>query len=127
MNIAHLCVLLALAIPYLFVAYAKADPRYMKERGNNDPRAYAATLEGKKRRAYSAQLNGFEAFPAFAAGVLLAEHAGGDQGMINLLSMVFVAARVAHGLLYIADLATLRSLAWSVGVICVVWLLILSI
>lgn len=127
MHLAHLCVLLAALLPYAFVGYAKASPRYLKARGNNDPRAYAATLEGAKKRAYNAHQNGFEAFPAFAAAVILAEQAGGAQGTIDLLAMVFVAARVVHGLLYIADLASLRSVVWSIGLGCVLALFAMAI
>lgn len=127
MNLAHLAVLIAAALPYVFVTYAKAEPRYLREGGNNDPRAYAATLDGRRKRAHNAHLNGFEAFPAFAAAVLLAEHAGAPQGTVDTLALVFVAARVLHGVLYIADQATLRSLVWSVGIGAVVWLFILAI
>ncbi len=126
MNIAHLCVLVAAALPYLFVGYAKSSATYLKT-GNNDPRAYAQTIEGGKRRAYNAHLNGFEAFPAFAAGVILAEMSGVAQGTVDLLAVVFIVARVLHGLLYIADQATARSVVWSVGIGCVVALFGLSL
>lgn len=121
MNLAHLCVLVAAALPYAFVTYAKSERRYLKT-GNNDPRAYALTIEGARKRAYNAQLNGFEAFPAFAAAVILAEMGGAPQATVDLLAGIFVLARVLHGLLYIADQATLRSVAWTVGIGCVLGL-----
>ena len=127
MNVAHLCVLLAALLPFAFVGYAKASPRYLKGGGNNDPRAYAAGIEGAKRRSYNAHLNGFEAFPPFAAGVILAEQAGAEQATVNLLAVVFVVARVAHGVLYILDAATLRSVVWSIGLAAVVGLFVMSI
>lgn len=126
MNVAHLCVLIAAALPYAFVGYAKSEGRYLRE-GNRDPRAYAEALAGARKRAYNAHLNGFEAFPAFAAAVLLAEHAGAAQERVDLLALVFVAARVAYGLLYIADRASLRSLVWSLGMAVVVALFVMAI
>lgn len=127
MNIAHLCVAVAAALPYLFVGYAKGQRGYLAGGGNRDPRAYAASIEGARKRAYNAHLNGFEAFPAFAAAVLLAEASGAAQGTVDLLALVFIAARVAHGLLYIADQSTLRSVVWSVGMGCVLGLFGLAI
>lgn len=127
MHIAHLCVLIAALLPFAFVGVAKGQPRYLKAGGNHDPRAYAATLEGRQKRAYNAHLNGFEAFPAFAAAVILAEQSGGAQSTIDTLAVVFVAARVVHGLLYIADQAMARSLVWSVGLGAVVWLFTMAI
>jgi uncharacterized MAPEG superfamily protein len=38
--------------------------------------------------------------------------------------MTFIAARVAYGLLYIADRPTLRSVVWTVGFACVVGMFI---
>lgn len=127
MNVAHLCVLIAALLPFALVGYAKSAPHYLKSGGNNDPRAYAATIEGAKKRAYNAHLNGFEAFPAFAAGVLLAEHAGVAQGTVDGMALTFVVARVLHGILYITDQATLRSIVWTVATACSVGLIALSI
>ena len=126
MNIAHLTVLLAALIPYLFVGVAKSSRRYLKT-GNQDPRAYAETLEGAKRRAYNAHLNGFEAFPVFAAGVMLAEHARVDPNTVATLGVVFVVMRLLHGVLYIVDQDKLRSVAWFVAMACSLGLIAMSI
>jgi uncharacterized MAPEG superfamily protein len=61
-------------------------------------------------------MNGFEAFPLFAAGVLVAHAAGAAQARVDALALTFVAARVAYLAFYLADRATLRSLAWFVGI-----------
>ena len=45
-------------------------------------------------RANAAQLNGYEAFAPFAAGVVLAQLAGVAADRIALLAMAFVAFRV---------------------------------
>ena len=127
MNLAHLTVLISALLPYVFVGYAKSTARFLKGGGNNDPRAYAATIEGARKRSYNAHLNGFEAFPAFAAGVLMAEHAGVAQATVDQPAVVFVVARVLHGVLYILDQATLRSIVWTIGVAAVVGLMVLSL
>ena len=76
------------------------------------------------RNANGAQLNAFEAFPAFAAGVLMAQLAGIDPGHIRVLAMAFVAFRVLHGVFYLTGTHWLRSLAWLGGFGCVLVLLV---
>ncbi len=75
-------------------------------------------------RANAAQLNSFEAFPAFAAAVLVAQYTHAPQHTIDLLAIAWVALRLIYGVLYIANLAALRSLVWFGGVACVVGLFI---
>jgi uncharacterized MAPEG superfamily protein len=82
---------------------------------NRHPRDQQAALEGWGRRAVAAHLNGFEAFPAFAAAVLVAALAGADPTWSVRLAVVYVAARALYLPLYILDFATLRSAVWSVG------------
>ncbi len=82
---------------------------------NHHPRAQQAQLTGWGARATAAHANGFEAFAPFAAAVLTAHVLGGPAGLVNGLAATFVVARVAYSLLYIADLATLRSLIWGIG------------
>jgi uncharacterized MAPEG superfamily protein len=57
----------------------------------------------------------------------VAHLAGADPGTANLLALIFVAARVAHGVCYIADLATLRSLVWLIGFGCSVGLFVSAV
>lgn len=45
-----------------------------------------------------------------------------DASQIDNAALLFVLARIAHGLFYIADLARPRSLAWLIGLGCVVYL-----
>jgi len=83
---------------------------------NANPRDWLGGQSGFRRRANAAQLNSFEAFPLFAAAVIVAQMLGAPQARIDLLAMVFVAARIAYLGFYLADLATLRSLAWFVAI-----------
>jgi uncharacterized MAPEG superfamily protein len=94
---------------------------------NKTPRDQQAALEGWGRRAVAAHLNGFEAFPGFAAAVLVATLAGGDPTWTARLSIAFVAARALYIPLYIFDLDRLRSLVWSVGFLSTVALFVLPL
>lgn len=122
---AYWCVLIAALLPYVWVGFAKTGaPGY----NNRNPRAWLAKQEGNYRvqRANAAHLNAFEAFAPFAAGVVLAQLAGVDPARIALLAVVFVVLRVAHGILYLADVQMLRSLAWTGGFGCVIALLAMA-
>jgi uncharacterized MAPEG superfamily protein len=123
---AYWFVLAAALLPYAFVWYAKMTSRFVKGDYNKNPREYEEALEGPRKRAYWAQLNGFEAFPPFAAAVIIAVQAGVDSDRIDLVAGIFVAFRVVHGLLYVANLDKLRSLAWTGGVACVVALFVMA-
>ena len=71
--------------------------------------------------------NHFEAFPAFAAAVFVAELTHAPQSRIDQLAGIFVLLRVIYTALYVADQATLRSVAWSLGLIAVLWLFVLGV
>jgi uncharacterized MAPEG superfamily protein len=116
MTIAYWCVLAAALLPYLAVGPAKAVESF----DNHAPREWEARLTGWRARAYWAHLNGFEAFPPFAAGVIVAHLAGAPQGRVDVLAVAFVASRIVYGALYYADWATARSIVWTAGMACVV-------
>ena len=40
--------------------------------------------------------------------------------------VLFVAARIAHGLFYVGGLALARSAAWAVGIACAITLLVMA-
>ena len=112
MTNANWCVLVAALLPFLFTGLAKfSGLRY----NNKRPREFQEQLTGWRLRAHWAHLNSFEAFPPFAAAVLVAQQAGADQGRVDLLAMSFIAARLVYGAMYLANLAPLRSLVWAVG------------
>jgi uncharacterized MAPEG superfamily protein len=124
MTIAFWCVLAAGLLPLVWVGYAKATGgRY----DNRAPREFLAGVSGGAQRAHWAEQNSYEAFPLFAAGVVVAHLAGADPDTANLLALVFVAARAVHGVCYIADLATLRSLVWLIGLGCSVGLFVSAV
>lgn len=127
MTLAYWCVLIAICLPYLATGYAKFTGGGFGPRQNHDPRTFLATLEGARRRAASAQLNGFEVTPAFAAAVIIAHLAGGaEQATLDALAVAFVLSRVLFTLCYIADWAILRSLVWGVGMGLIVSLFVVA-
>lgn len=113
---AHWCVLLAGLLPYAATITAKAGARF----DNRQPRDWLARQTGWRARAHAAQLNGFEAFPLFAAAVLVAQQVDAPQARVDALAIAFVAARLAYLGAYLADLAWLRSVVWLVGIGCAV-------
>ena len=124
MAIAYWCILIAALLPYVWVYIAKSSgERY----NNRDPRSWQAKQTNPRSlRAHAAHLNGFEAFPAFVAGVLMAQLAGVVPATINALAIGFVVARALHGALYIANQHYLRSLAWLAGFVCAIALIVLA-
>ncbi len=122
MSIAYWCILIAAAVPYVWVSIAKAGgERY----NNRDPRGWQARQKNpRSQRAYAAQLNAYEAFPPFAASVLMAQFAQVDGQRIIWLAIAFIVFRILHGITYIADKDSLRSLAWFGGFFCVVGLML---
>lgn len=118
MTIAFWCVLAAGILPMLWVAYAKLSIGF----NNKRPRADLEKATGKAQRAKWAHDNSWEAFAPFAAAVLIASFVGVDDDRIDLLAMAFICCRVAYGFAYIFDKATIRSLVWFGGFLCVIGL-----
>jgi len=127
MILAFWCVLIAAFMPVGFVAFAKfSGDRKMSPRDNHNPREWLAKTEGRKQRAYWAQLNSFEAFSPFAAGVIIAFIAGGSIAAINVFAVLFIVLRALYGYCYIVDQASLRSLVWAGAAACTIALFIVA-
>jgi uncharacterized MAPEG superfamily protein len=112
MTIAFWCVFVAGLLPYLGTVVAKvAGERY----NNRDPRAWLDRQTGFRRRADNAQKNGFEAFPFFAAAVVVAHLVNAPQPRVDTLAIVFIVARLVYFACYLANWQAVRSLVWAVG------------
>ncbi len=121
MTTAYWCVLIVMLLPIVWAGFAKAGD---SDFDNARPRPYLDNLDNWRQRANWAQKNAFEATPMFAGAVIIAHLAGGAQGTIDLIAVIFLIARVLHGVFYLLDKATLRSLTWSAGLLSVVALFI---
>lgn len=124
MTLAYWCVLLAIFIPLACAAYGKVKGNFKPE-DNHNVRAFFEKSEGVAARANAAQLNSYEIFPAFAAGVIIAHLTGGAaQVTINLWAFIFILSRMVYCYCYIADLAKMRSLVWATSFVSVIALFI---
>lgn len=119
MTTAFWCVFIAGLLPYLASLAAKVGAG---DFNNEAPREWLSKQGGYRARANAAQQNSFEAFALFAAAVIIAHLTRGPQAQVDTLAMVFVAARVAYLVVYLAGWGTVRSLIWAVGMVCTVWI-----
>jgi uncharacterized MAPEG superfamily protein len=116
-QVALICVLVAGLMPYLWTIVSKATgPRF----DNSDVRGWQARLTGLPQRAYAAHLNSFEAFPLFAAAVFAALLTAADSQRVMQLAVAFVGLRLAYGVVYLMNVAWLRSLVWFGALGCTV-------
>ena len=106
MTVAYWCVLIAAVIPLIAIGIAKAGgERY----NNRHPRVWLDKQQGYRARAAAAESNSFEAFPFFAAAVIIAHLTNAPQGRLDLLAIVFVVARIVYVVCYLADWHWARS------------------
>ncbi|MQR01866.1 MAPEG family protein [Glaciimonas soli] len=123
MTIAYWCVLLAGLMPILTVSFAKVGGR---GDDNHDPRAWLEKQSGFRRRADYAHRNHFEAFPFFAAAVIIAQQVHAAQTPLNILALVFIAARLAYTAFYLTDKPSFRSAVWFVAYLSIVGIFVLA-
>ena len=123
MTSAALAVMVAGLLPIVCAGIAK-----WKARGydNHDPRAWLARQEGWRARADAAQSNSLEAFPFFAAAVVLALQAGVDADTVAQWAWLFVGLRLVYIFCYVTDRATVRSIVWMLGLAVVIRLYVLA-
>lgn len=128
MTVALWCILIALFLPPLCALIAKVSSGRFGLKDNHDPRAFLDTLSGLPRRAHAAQQNSFEAFPAFAAAVLVADIVGNaEQVTQDVLGVMYITSRLLYIICYLADWAALRSLVWFAGMAIIVAFFVVSI
>jgi uncharacterized MAPEG superfamily protein len=115
MTLALWCIPIAMFLPLVWVGVAKSGADGYD---NAQPREWLAKLEGRAKRANWAQQNAYEAFPPFAAGVIVAHLTGAEQSTIDLVAGLFILFRIVHGVAYIVDRDMLRSLVFLGGFGC---------
>ena len=113
MTVAEWCVFGSLGlylltiVPIKWIGYRRYD--------NARPRDPAFYDDPLRARALGAHQNGIEAFPFFAAAVLLAEFRVGPQRLIDELAILFLIVRIAYVFTYLGNRPTLRSILWGIG------------
>ncbi|RMG96860.1 MAG: MAPEG family protein [Deltaproteobacteria bacterium] len=126
MTTPFVCILIAMLLAWPpKLAFSIALGRSKQGYDNKQPRAQQAALRGWMARARDAHYNTLEAFPPFAAGVIVAHLAGLDEHRATVLAVTFVVARTVYPILYIANLDLLRSAVWGVGYVATLLLYVL--
>ncbi|MFB9265442.1 MAPEG family protein [Bradyrhizobium erythrophlei] len=115
MTVAEWCVFGTLMLSLLTIASVKwIGFRQFDNANPRDPGFYNDPI---RARALGAHQNGIEAFPFFAAAVLLAEFRLGPLRLIDELAVLFLIVRIAYVFTYIGNRPTLRSILWSLGLV----------
>ena len=121
LTVAYWTVIAVALLPIGCAALAKWGmfARSRKDGGydNHDPRAWLARQGGWRARANAAQANCFEAMPFYIGAVIIAHQHGAFQMRLDLLALLYVLLRLTYVLFYLADMATLRSAAWTLALV----------
>lgn len=119
LTVAYWAVLVAALLPLVCGWLAKSGSFGKSRRNggydNHSPREWLARQTDWRARANAAQANSFEALPFFIGAVIIAHQLGGTQIRIDLLAFLFVVLRLLYIAMYVADMATARSLIWTVA------------
>jgi uncharacterized MAPEG superfamily protein len=115
-TVAYWCVLIVALLPLACAWLAKSGGigKPPKQGGfdNHNPRAWMARQTDWRARANAAQANSFEALPFFIGAVVIAHQLGAPQTWVDVLAFAYVLLRVFYILMYVADMATVRSAVW---------------
>ena len=111
----------ASVLPFLIAALAKLTGRFQLK-DNESPRAFQQNLTGVAARINAAQLNSYETLPVFLAAVLTAQYMVVPQPMINYFAWAYVFLRVLYVVAYASNLATFRSIIWTLSFSCPLYL-----
>jgi len=118
-TVAYWCVLIAALLPIICAALAKSGmfgkPRREGGYDNENPRVWLARQKDWRARANAAQANSFEALPFFMAAVIIAHQLGAHQGRLDILAFLFVVLRILYVMMYVAGMANIRSIVWSLA------------
>ncbi len=119
-------VLVVCLLPYVWTALAKTLGGF-KPTDNQNPREFLAKTTGIASRANAAQANSFESLPIFVAGVLLSMYCFVPQVAVNGMVWLYVLLRLAYGVAYLANWATLRSILWTASMAVVISMFLFSL
>ncbi|KTC90752.1 MAPEG family protein [Fluoribacter dumoffii] len=113
-----ICLFIAVLLPYLLKIVVG---NFMLKEGKYDnhyPRLQQARLQGMGARAVAAHQNSFESLLVFATAVLTAIATKHIGAAIQILAIIYIVSRLIYSVLYLMDMATLRSTIWFIGFIC---------
>ena len=128
MNIPVASLLVAMALPYVWGAVSV--PLRLKQFGkldNDHPREQQAKATGAALRAQGASANAFEALAVYGPAVVIQQLLAPTAALATTLAIGWMIARTLHGVLYLANISPVRSLAWLAGVTCAVGQVLLAL
>ena len=115
-DLTYLVWAVALTIVQLLVAIAGAWTQFSMAAlvGNREPQVEGKGWVGRAQRAHK---NMLESLPLFAALVLVAHVAGKADDLTALGAALFVWGRLAYAAIYVAGIAWVRTVAWTVALV----------
>lgn len=120
-TIAYWCVFIAAFLPYgcAYIAKSAGFGKSRKHGGfdNADPRAWLAKQTDWQARANAAQANTFESLPFFIGAVVIAHQLNASQGIVDILSVIYVTLRIMYVAMYVGGLPTARSAIWFLALL----------
>lgn len=128
MTIQFACLLAGMLLPLIWAGVSV--PYRTRQLGSvdlNSPREQATKLVEAGARVVGAQSNAWEALAIFTVANFMAVTAGVDPGSNWALAcMVWVAARIGHGVAYVAGQAILRVLSFVVSLLMCLWIVAMA-
>lgn len=129
MTIPLWCLLAGVVLPYIWAGVSV--PFRNQQLGGldlNQPRLQAAGLTAGGAGAWGAQMNQWEAISVYMAATLAAYMQGVDPaGNWATASLIWVAARVLHGVFYVFDQAVLRVAMFVTGTAMSIWIFVMAV
>ena len=120
-TIAYWCVLVSALLPILCAGIAKwgtfGKPRREGGFDNQHPRDWLGRQQDWRARANAAQANSFEGLPFFIGAVVIAHQLGAAQARLDILAFIYIVLRLLFIMMYVADLANIRSVVWTLGLL----------
>ncbi len=111
----------ASVLPFLTAALSKIIGRFTLK-DNESPRVFQQNLTGVAARISAAQMNQYEILPVFLAAVLTAEYMVVPQPLIIYFAWAYVFLRLIYIAAYAFNLATFRSIIWTLAFCCPLYL-----
>ncbi|OLO05019.1 MAPEG family protein [Salinicola socius] len=121
------CLLITALLPF-WLAFWGSNVRRQEfgHLDNHHPRQQYGQMTGKGARLWAAQSNAWEALALFTAGIVAIQTAGGGW-LADIACVIFVLARIGHGICYAMDMATLRSSLFIVAFLAVLCLFLTAL
>ena len=119
-----ICLFIALLLPFIAKLPVAFAMNKLGGYDNNHPRSQQSKLTDFGARALAAHQNAFEAVIIFTPAVLLAIATNHTGDFIQQLAIVHIIARIAYNILYLLNIGLLRTLVWTISLVCsltIVW------